>query len=620
MINAYIPNAGSDNVSVVDTSTNTIIATIAVGANPVGSAVTPDGNKAYITNGWSGTVSVIDTSSNSVAATITVGSNAQGVALTPNGAKAYATSSLPSSVSVIDTASDTVIASISIPNSGHPHGVAFTPDGTLAYITDDANGVVLVVDTATNTIITGADYPITVGSSPEGVGITPDGTKAYVANTGGTTVSVIDIASHTVTTTITVGGQPTGVSITPDGTKAYVTNQLGTSNSVSVIDVATDTVSKTVAVGSNPVGVSVTPDGAAAYVANYGSRTISVIDTSTDTVSDTINLPSGSYPTAFGQFIQPPSISMTSIYTAPQGRLTLTSNTPVMAADALAATSIYYTPYQGNIVPIYDGANMQSYSFGQLTMALNSSNQTSGHIYDLFAFLNSSVVTIGAGPAWSSSTARGTGAGTTELQQVDGLWVNANTITLKNGSTTYSNIPVGEATYLGSVYMSANGQTQFNIKPAAASGGTNNIVGIWNAYNRVSLKTICRDSSGYTYASNTWRKADNNANNRISFLDGLGQSSVAATFINSVGTAATGTQVYIGLNLNSTSATPNLISFAAFSTSTLGNNYNMLVCEEAFPPALGFNYYQAMENSVSSVTATFNALGKDLSLILDCEY
>ncbi len=143
----------------------------------------------------------------------------------------------------------------------------------------------------------------------------------------------------------------------------------------------------------------------------------------------------------------------------------------------------------------------------------------------------------------------------------------------------------------------------------------------WSATeaNRVALKTISRDNSGYTYSTNTWRKADNNANNRVSMLDGLGQSAVKATFINNVGTGTATAQVYIGINQNSTTATPNLVSFCASPGASLSNNYNMLVCEEAFAPALGFNYYQAMEN-VSGSLSTFNALGNGLSLTLETDY
>src|SRR5437870_2398375 len=63
---AYVTSC-DNTVSVIDTATNTVIATIPVGLNPFGVAITPDGTRAYVVNhgadfeGSHGTVSVIDT-------------------------------------------------------------------------------------------------------------------------------------------------------------------------------------------------------------------------------------------------------------------------------------------------------------------------------------------------------------------------------------------------------------------------------------------------------------------------------------------------------------------------------------------------------------------------------
>ena len=80
---AYVTNAGSDTVSVIDTATNTVTATIPVGSTPVRAAVTPDGTRAYVTNAGSDTVSVIDTATNTVTTTIPVGNVPVGVAIAP---------------------------------------------------------------------------------------------------------------------------------------------------------------------------------------------------------------------------------------------------------------------------------------------------------------------------------------------------------------------------------------------------------------------------------------------------------------------------------------------------------------------------------------------------------
>ena len=42
----YVPNQGSDTVSVINTASNTVVATIPAGSQPVGAGVSPDGARA----------------------------------------------------------------------------------------------------------------------------------------------------------------------------------------------------------------------------------------------------------------------------------------------------------------------------------------------------------------------------------------------------------------------------------------------------------------------------------------------------------------------------------------------------------------------------------------------
>ena len=80
---AYITNVSSNNVSVIDTSNNTVTTTISVGTNPYGVSVSPDGAKVYVTNNSSNNVSVIRTSDNTVTTTVTVGTYPLGVSVSP---------------------------------------------------------------------------------------------------------------------------------------------------------------------------------------------------------------------------------------------------------------------------------------------------------------------------------------------------------------------------------------------------------------------------------------------------------------------------------------------------------------------------------------------------------
>ncbi|MGB8899828.1 MAG: cytochrome D1 domain-containing protein, partial [Methylocella sp.] len=86
---AYVTNSNSSTVSVIDTASNIVVATVAVGLFPYGVAVTPDGKHVYVVNQGDRTVSVIDTASNTVVATVPVGSCPFAVAFTPDGKYAY---------------------------------------------------------------------------------------------------------------------------------------------------------------------------------------------------------------------------------------------------------------------------------------------------------------------------------------------------------------------------------------------------------------------------------------------------------------------------------------------------------------------------------------------------
>jgi len=116
---------------VIDTTSNTVVATVGVGGSTLEVAITPDGTRVYVTNGNDNTVSVVDAASNTVVATVRVGALPFGVAITPDGTRAYVTNSGVASVSglgsvsVIDTASNIVVATVGV--GAFAQGVAITP-------------------------------------------------------------------------------------------------------------------------------------------------------------------------------------------------------------------------------------------------------------------------------------------------------------------------------------------------------------------------------------------------------------------------------------------------------------------------------------------------------------
>src|SRR4029078_8551339 len=88
---AYVANECTNAVTVIDTATNSVIATIPIGTIPASVAITPDGTRAYVTLPIPGinAIAVIDTATNTVIATIPVGFEPQNIAIAPDGARAY---------------------------------------------------------------------------------------------------------------------------------------------------------------------------------------------------------------------------------------------------------------------------------------------------------------------------------------------------------------------------------------------------------------------------------------------------------------------------------------------------------------------------------------------------
>ena len=184
---AYVANT-SFNISMIDTATNMVVATIPTEQEPIAVAITPDGHHAYVAfAGEMGDfVLVYDTSTNKVAATILgvagFGTGPGAIAVTPDGPRAYVANSSvfgpfeTGSVSVIDTATNKVVATVRLPAFSSPVAVAITPDGTHAYAANESTngtgtGTVSVVATASNTVV--ATIPL--GTFPGDVAITPEG-------------------------------------------------------------------------------------------------------------------------------------------------------------------------------------------------------------------------------------------------------------------------------------------------------------------------------------------------------------------------------------------------------------------------------------------------------------
>jgi titin len=325
--------------------------------------MSPDGSRVYVANYAGGSVSVINTSSNTVIATVTGLYGPTDVAVSPDGSRVYVANNDSGTVGVINTASNTVIATVSYYDA-LPSSLVVSPDGSRVYVVDSTglrgDNTLTVINTASNTVIA----RVFVGEDARRVAVSPDGSRVYVSNGYTSTVRVISTASNTVIATVSLSGfaYPEAMAVSPDGSRVYVTHNSDTT--VSVIDTTSNTVIETVGVGYGPLGVAVSPDGSRVYVVNSGDSTVSVISTASNTVIETLT---------DSDFVYPHSIAV-----SPDGSRLYMTNTEDSSVSVIqvgpsvttpsAPTSLIATPGNGSVSLAFTagadgGASISKYQY-----------------------------------------------------------------------------------------------------------------------------------------------------------------------------------------------------------------------------------------------------------------
>jgi YVTN family beta-propeller protein len=293
----YIPNQGSDNMTIVNSRNFSDRITVGVGDEPHESAATHDARYVFVSNRGAGTIAVFDTATRTELDTdgnpangttrIVAGLQPHGLAVTPDDRYLFATNDGSNDVSVVSIATLRVIGTVPAVGSG-PHMIAITPDGREAWIGNLDGGDVSILDVAKaiadpdHAVIcrtpggSGSACRIPSGSGTEGVTFTQDGKTAYVAS-GGSGVTVIDVTTRQVIRTLSIGGWPLRVAVRPDGRRAYVSQFSGTS--IAVIDTATNLIvtGEQITGVVDSLGMDFYAEGTAMFVGNFDSSMVTVI-------------------------------------------------------------------------------------------------------------------------------------------------------------------------------------------------------------------------------------------------------------------------------------------------------------------------------------------------------
>jgi len=220
-----------------------------------------------------------------------------------------------------------------------------------------------------------------------------------------------------------------------------------------------------------------------------------------------------------------PSGSVTGVVVSPQGRLTLTSGTPVMTANPPVASLVYYTPYVGNQISLFDGTNMVATTFAELGCATTDTTKNPaalgvGKVNDWFVWNDAGTIRLCHGPDWTNDTTRSAG---TALVRVKGLWLN-------NASITNA-CAAQRGTYVGTTITGYAGAANPNwILGGAGGGGFSAYLGVWNAYNRVQVTARSSDTTDHAVSTAAiWTNAAT-PNTFIWFVSGLAEDVFRAEY------------------------------------------------------------------------------------------
>lgn len=229
----YVPSVdplrGESVLNTIDTATDTVVARVVLGRHttpPTGVALSPDGALAYVVTvpgpgRSSGALHVVDTATGTVADRIAVGLDPFGITVTPDGRRAYVSISGDDGVEV-DLSTRTVTRRLGFPFSSE-FRTAVTADGARAYVVRTDNTDVFAVDLAT---LQAAGSAETTGLTTD-VAMAPDGRRAYVTQRQGESAAQNLIAIDTATDRVAESpvrwsGDASALAIAPDGTRAYV--------------------------------------------------------------------------------------------------------------------------------------------------------------------------------------------------------------------------------------------------------------------------------------------------------------------------------------------------------------------------------------------------------------
>lgn len=432
----------------------------------------------------------------------------------------------------------------------------------------NANPVILdAAGRATVFLTPGASYKFVLQDSSAASVWTQDNILAVPVSTAGNattgTAGEAISAGNAVYLSDGTGGKNAGQWYKTDSTNAY-SSTLPSEVGIAISAIASGG-SGTITMGGQVTGLSALTIGKDYYLSTAGAITITAPTNARllGRADSTSSLVLGAPP------MVPPGLGIVN------GRLTLTSGTPVTTGDVTGAASIFFTPYQGNQIALFDGsAQWKPYQFAELTLALGT--LTSGLPYDVFLYDNAGTLTLES-LAWTNGTTRAT-ALTTQ-----------NGVLLKSGATTRR--------YLGTFYTTATTTTEDSALKRD----------LWNYYNRIDRELRRQESNAtWNYTTATWRQANASASNQVEVVIGVAEVNLKLTASSMFANTNASVNAAIAIGEDSTT-TPLDTGVGGTGSSAVAsaNAFAQLLYTLTRYPAIGRHFYAWMEFSGATGTTTF---------------
>jgi len=253
---AWVVYDKSHDLGVVDADTLKLVKRVKVGGNPYNLNFTPDGRHLLVLD-WSSEVSndeviFYDLQAEKIDGRVEVSTWPAHSVFSRDGSRLYVSGETAGDVTVIDVAKREVLARY-VHGGGDAMGLAMTVDGTTLWTAAGENKAVLKLDTATNKPVASIAVPGVVHEAT----LTLDGRYLYTTLRKVNKIAVLDTTTDKIVTIIPQKGYPDLVTMEPTGRYALVTNRYA--DLVAVIDLKTHTQIRTIPVGKAPHGMALRP-------------------------------------------------------------------------------------------------------------------------------------------------------------------------------------------------------------------------------------------------------------------------------------------------------------------------------------------------------------------------